>query len=178
MSTRPQLVSRGFTIIELLVYLAIFVTVTAGSISLLFALEDVYQQYVVKQTLMESGTAIMERVLYEVREANQVLVGDSVLATATTTAGVLTLSVDSDVSTSSVNSIRHEAGQLLIESGGAVAQLHDDTVTIAAARWYVYEQDGVQFVRLSLDLTAEQAGYAESLTLESGAIIRQTYVSS
>lgn len=166
---------RGFTLIETIVYLAIFVTVTAASITLLLSLQELTNQYRVKQALLTSGSAIMERTLLEAREARAVVVAESVLASST--AGVLALEVATETATDTVQIIHNGTAVRLLEPAG-MQDLHASDVTVDAFTVFAYETGttGTQLVRVQLEVSATRRGYTESLTLQGGAIIRGSYV--
>lgn len=166
---------RGFTLIETIVYIAIFVTVSIASVSLLFSLQELTTQYRVKQALLVSGSAVLERTLLEVREAWSVVESESILAS--TTAAVLTLEIAavSGTTTAQIEWVG-DVVQLVLPTG--TQQLQRDDVRVDAVTFSAYEANGVEFVRVQLTVSATQRGYTESLTLQGGAIIRGSYVSS
>jgi len=160
----------GFTIVELVIYLAIFLALSIGAISLLFSLNSVLVQHQLKQELLVSGTTALERILLEVREADLVMASSSVLAS--TTAGRLSLvSASGDVTSFELTN-----GSLnMIINGTNQGNLVGENTTVNQATFYYYEVNGVELVRVLLDMTAMIGQVSSDWSLEGGAIVRGTY---
>ena len=161
--------SSGFTLVETLVYLFIFILISSGAIGLLFSLNDLFVQYKLKQALLASGTTAMERILLEIREADSVLVADSVFASST--AGVLVL--DKGVDTIKIDTDGGDLG--LYKNNALEGVLHSGAIDLVGSTYYYYEQGGVTLIRARLDLSATAGSETETWSLTGGAIIRSSY---
>lgn len=160
---------RGFTLIEALVYVAILGIVSAGSITLLFNLDDLFFQYRVQQELFSSGTATLDRILTELRQAESIELAQSELATSTI--GALTL-----VSDATTTSVALLDGDLQITVNGEVeGLLNSSLVTVDGFTVFHYSLARSDLVRVRLVLSANQGEYTETLTLAGAAVIRGTY---
>lgn len=161
--------SRGFTLIEALVYIAILSVLSAGSVTLLFSLEEFYYQYQLKQALLESGTLTMERVLTELRQADSIDLTTSELATST--AGVLALVRGATTTTFSI-----ENGSLsLTQNGRSHGDLTSDAVAATGFTVFRYPMGTGELVRVRLTLAGAVGEYQEHATFYTAAIIRGTY---
>lgn len=161
--------SRGFTMVETLVYIFLFSLLSAGAITMLISLNDLFVQYKLKQDLLNSGTVAMERILTEVREADEVLLLKSEIASST--AGTLTLVHETDEI-----SIRKNSDQLeLYKNDIFETSLHTDSVEIEGATFYYYIENGIELVRIRLDLMSTQGSQTERWSVTGGSIIRGTY---
>jgi len=161
--------NSGFTLVETLVYLFIFILISSGAIGLLFSLNDLFVQYKLKQALLASGTTAMERILLEIREADSVTIADSVFASST--AGVLVL----DKGTDTIK-IDTEAGSLGIYKNNILeGVLHSDEIEVTGSTYYYYEQDGMVLIRVRLDLSSTVGVQTEDWSLTGGTIIRSSY---
>ena len=158
----------GFTLVEILVYMAIFILVSTSAIGLLFSLDDLFTQYKLKQALLESGTNIMERLLIEVRESDSVSLADSVL---TSSDGTLTL----DKATETIKFIKNGNNLELNRDGVFEGNLNSSNIEILGATFYQYEQNGVELVRVKLDLRSTIEDQSEEWSVSGGAIIRGSY---
>lgn len=159
----------GFTLIEMLVYISIFTIVSGGAIGLLFSLDDLFVQYKLKQNLLASGTTIMERVLLEVREANNLVLADSVIASST--AGVISLDKGVETIKISKNGNKLE----LYRDGNLDSVINSSNVEVLGATFYYYEQNGVELVRVRLDLRSSVESQIEDWSVAGGTIIRGSY---
>lgn len=176
LNQRTTKISSGFTVIELLVYLAIFTAVSVASISLLLSLQELYGQYLVKQDLLLTGSGIMERVLLEVREGSGVNIGES--AFATSTAGVLAIETFEQGSGTSTTYIEYDSGTVSVRDTAGVVSLMRPGSVVDGLTFYHYEANGIDLVRIAVTVTASRGSYTESMTLQGAAIIRGSYVSS
>ena len=161
---------RGFTLVEALIYIAIFVFISVGSIGLVMASQELLSQYLVRQNLFVSGTTIMERVLVEVREADDVVVSGSAFATTT---GALALATASGTIQFTYDPV--ESHLLLTESDGRSVSLHADNVAVTEFVVDRYTHDTSTLLRIRVGLLAGRQAYEETYTLRGGAIIRGSY---
>lgn len=159
----------GFTLVEILVYIAIFILITTSAIGLLFSLSDLFTQYKLKQSLLESGTNIMERLFVEIREADSIVLTESEIASST--AGALAL----DKGTETIKFIK--VGNNLESSKDNVflGNLNNSNVSILGATFYYYEHNGVELIRVKLDLRSTLGLQTEEWSVNGGAIIRSSY---
>jgi type II secretory pathway pseudopilin PulG len=169
-STRRK---AGFTLVEALVYIFIFLLISIGAIGLLFSLDDLFVQYKLKQALLASGNSMMERVLLESREAESVVLADSILASSTS--GILSLDRDGET-------LRFEqnGSQLEFYRGGNLETvLGGELIEVVGVTFYHYETaEGVELVRVKLELRAVLADWTEEWELNGGVILRGSYGSS
>jgi hypothetical protein len=127
-------------------------------------------QHQLKQELLVSGTTAMERILLGVREADSVVLADSILAS--TTAGRLRLAERSG------DTIDFELinGKLdLAINGVSQGDLVGENTTVERVIFYRYEANGVELVRVILEMSAAIGQVSSDWTLEGGAIVRGTY---
>lgn len=164
--------TRGATLVELLVYLFLFALLTTGSLTLLFSLSDLFDQYRAKQLVFVSGTALVERVLTEVREADAVSLGDSIVGSSTAARLSLTKGVDSLVFERATTT----AAAVVWDNGQYAGLLHSEAVTVTDMRFYLYQEGNIDLVRVVVTVVATVDDYTETLTLSGGAIVRESYV--
>lgn len=160
---------QGFTLVELLVYLFIFTIITSASIGLVFSLDKLLVQYGLQKDLMTSGVAIMDSLLVEIREADHVIMTDSVIAS--TTAAVLVFEKGSDVlrlekEGASINVYRNNIFD---------RKLNQDKVSVTDLIFFHYTDGESEFIRVSLNLGATLGDQTESWTIGGGALIRGSY---
>ncbi|KXJ98310.1 MAG: hypothetical protein UZ19_OD1000742 [Parcubacteria bacterium OLB19] len=159
----------GFTLVEILVYISIFVMVSAGAIGFLFSLDDLFVQYKLKQDLLASGTTIMERILLEVREANTLVLADSVIESAS--AGAITL----DKGYETVEILKNGNNLELYRDNNFESVINSAEVEVLGSTFYRYEQNGVELIRVRLNLRSSEESQTEDWTITGGAIIRGSY---
>lgn len=159
---------HGFTIVEVLVYLAIFIIVATASVTFLFSLNDLVGQYRIETVLYRSGTGAMEQILLAIRQADQV---DSV-NTIEDSPGNGRLTVENAATTTSFTLA---TGDLNLEiNGEQYGDLMLDEVTVDGFTVYYYPlSNGREFVRVRLSLTSAVTGtQSKSITLYGGAVVR------
>ena len=158
--------SRGFTVVEVLVYLAIFVMVTTASIYLLITLDGVVDRYRVNTLLYRSGTSALEHMVVEMRKADQFNVGGSV--TNTRASGALSL-----VNNSTTTTFTKSGDDLLLSINSVpYGNILTDAVVVNGFTVYRYNTAIGTLVRVKLELTATVGSSSKSTTLYGGAVIR------
>ena len=154
--------AEGFTLVEVLVYMSIFVLLSGGALGLLFSLSDLFTQYKMRQALLTTGTSAMERMVLEIREA------DSVLATST---GMVTLRNSLDTI-----SFQKNGSQLdLYKNGVLQSTLNTSTVEVMNVSFHSYVLNQVELVRIQLVLRSFVGTQSEAWTINSGVILRGSY---
>jgi prepilin-type N-terminal cleavage/methylation domain-containing protein len=157
---------KGFTLVEVLVYLAIFVMVTTAATYLLITLNDVVDRYRVNTVLYRSGSSALEHMVVELRQANQFNTAGSVVNTAAT--GTLAV-INNSTSTTFTKS-----GDELLLSINSVdyGNIVDDAVEVDGFTVYQYNTTVGTLVRLKLELTATVGSSTKSMTFYGGSVIR------
>jgi len=163
---------RGATLVELLVYLFLFALLTTGTLSLLFSLSNLFDHYRAKQSVFVAGTAILERVLTEVREADGIIMADSTIGSST----AARLSLAHGVDTLVFEWATSTAQIVVWENGRSSALVPGTTVAVNDLRFYQYDLAGIDLVRVFVTVSATVNEYTETLTLTGGAIVRESYV--
>lgn len=167
---RKQLQQQaGFTLVEVLTYIAILLVVTAGSLSVLFDLDEFIFQLRVQDELFTSGTATMERILTELRQAEAVVLAESEFASST--AGALGLDNGATITVFSLAS-----SSILVEvDGEEQGAITGSNVTVEGFTVYRYTLTKGELVRVKLKLSSSIDDFEETLTLYGAATIRGAY---
>lgn len=164
MSKRLSDSSRGFTLVEMIVYVAILALVSAVSVQLIFSLNDMIAKYRAQQLVFRSATTALERVLYDVRDA------ESVSSYSYTSPGSLTLSGGSDtMAYGTVSDV------LRVTQGGVdLGPLTEDGVVVGELRFYAYS-DVTDMVRVKMTLSATVGKSTVTRTFYAGGVLRGSY---
>ena len=161
--------NSGFTLVEGLVYIFIFILLSGGALTLLFSLSDLFVQYKLKQDVLSSGTVAMERMLLEIREADTVTLASSIIASST--AGVLVL----ENATNTIR-IQKNVNQLEIYREDVFEGiLHTSTVEVPELTFYHYIENEVELVRINMKLRSSSGSLTEEWEVNGGAIMRGSY---
>lgn len=158
--------SLGFTLVEILIYLAILLIVATGAVSFLLSLDDLIDQYTIETSLYRSGTSVMERILVTVRQGSEFDTTNSVINTPAS--GVLSINDDG------VNTQFAKVGNelQLIDAGVNKGNMLSEEVIVEEFTVYQYDLGDGTLVRVRLDLNATVGGVSKDLVLYGGAIIR------
>ncbi len=160
--------TAGFTLMETIIYVAIFMFVSVGSIAVVFTSQELLAQYQVRQSLFVTSTTIMERVLMEVREADATVPAESAFATST---GALAL----ETASGTKQFLLEDNRLTFSDEEGEQTTLQPDSVEVTDFFVEHYTHDGGEFVRISLAVFTAQQDYSETYTLRGGAVIRGSY---
>lgn len=156
----------GFTLVEMLVYLAIFVTVAAASVTLLISLRSLVDQYQLETKLYRSATSVMEQTLLAVRQADELVLTGTELATST--AGRLTVQ---NTATTTEFVLDNQTIEQVV-NGVSSGSLTATDVSIDGFTVYRYETTSGDLVRVRIDMTGVHNGVSKSITVQGGAVIR------
>lgn len=157
----------GFTLIEILIYLSIFLIVTTASITFVISLDNFIDQYRLETMLYRSGTNVMEQVLLAVRQADTVdffnLVEDD--------PNNGKLGVENTLNSTIFTYID---GRLELEIDGFnYGDLTGDDVSVDDFTVYYYSVANIQFIRVRISLTATlDALTSKSETFYGAGVIR------
>lgn len=140
--------------VEMLVYIAILMIVTTGSISLLFTLSGLVEQYRAEQAVLQSATAAMERMLLDIRAADEVNVAASTLATSgSPNPGELVLiqRIGASVATTTVFSVVDGAVSMSV-NGRVLGPLTESIVSVPRLVFFHYDNGTTETVRVRLQV--------------------------
>lgn len=157
----------GFTLVEVLIYLGIFLVVATSSVTFMVSLDDFVREYKVETALYRSGTSILEQVQLALREGETFNASSSVLYDP---AGVLSISASGTSTTFS-----QVGGELLLDINSVLkGNLATDPVTVTDFTVYEYDMALGQMVRVRLGLSATIGSTTKSVTLYTGSLIRDS----
>lgn len=156
----------GFTLIEVLIYISLFMVVTAASVGFLFSLDDFIYQYRIETALYKSGTNAMEQILLGVRQAESVDLINSTFNTPA--AGRLTV-----INGASTTAFVLDSGVLRMElDGDDYGTVAFDGVNAEEFTVYYYTLTEGELVRVKLRLSATINGVTKDLTLYGSSVVR------
>lgn len=167
-SQKPKHTERGFTLIEILVYLAILVTVSGGALTMLFSLTDNINSGRSERLVTNSATIALERMLSDIRGADLV---DTFYSTFDTNPGALTL-IDG-ASTTAYSVV--DGAIVIAKDGVTVGQLTNEQVTVDALRFYHYDNLQTEMVRILMTLTGVVGDATTTRTFEAASVLRGSY---
>lgn len=157
---------RGFTLIEMLVYLGIFLVVSTAAVGFLLSLDDFIDQYRLETRLYRSGTNIMEQILLAARQAE----GVDLVGTIEDSPSNGRLTLESAATTTAFVFAANDIS--LAINGVEYGPMTSDAVTVDAFTVYVYDSGESEFVRVQLELSTAVDGVTKELILNGGTVIR------
>ena len=159
---------RGFTLVELLVYISLLLIMSIASVSLMLSLQSTLSEQRSKRALTQGGVIAMERMLYEIRESETITVP---LSTLGSSPGVLVLEQETQDVTFDTNS-----GSLRVAIDGSTAEpLTDTTITVDNLVFTYFDNTRTEMVRVDLTLTATIGSATSTQTFTSSAVLRNSY---
>lgn len=163
MRRTPQSATAGFTLVEMIFYIALLTLVTTASVLLLFSLEDMFAKYRAEQLVYRSATTALERMLFDIRNAESVVTSNSPFPS-------LSLTKESNTTQYVVGS----GGILLRENGVNTGLLTDDDVSVTSLNFFGYS-DTTELVRVEMTLSATVGQSTVERTFNAGAVLRGSY---
>lgn len=165
MNTFPARTS-GFSLVEVLVYLGLFVLIVTSSIGLVFSLDSLVKQYQAETALYRSGTQTMEQLLLVIRQGDQLNVFDTIQASPSTGR----IAVANPATSTAISKLGDE---LLLEiNGDSYGNMLPSNVAVTGFTVYHYPQAVGEFARVILELTATAGDVTRTETFYGGSVIR------
>lgn len=160
----------GFSLVEVLVYLAILVTSMVAIVSLLFSLRQLLDVYRSDQLLTQSARAAMERILYEVRESDAIDTIDPDLVLADSPGHLVLLR-------GATTTEFYIASSTLWVAVNDVMQgpLTKSDVEVSDLRFYSYDNSVTEAVRVQFTMTATAGNSSSTESFNGAAVIRGSY---
>ncbi len=158
--------ARGFTLVEMLIYMAILLIVSTASVLFIISLDRLVTQYRIETALYRSGSSVLEQVLVGIRQADSLDVLNSVFENNSSGALALTNGASS-------TEFVLESGQLnLILDGEEYGSLTSDEVTVTDFTVFHHSTAIGDLVRVRLGLSVTISGVNKDITLYAGGVIR------
>ncbi|MEI6528343.1 MAG: prepilin-type N-terminal cleavage/methylation domain-containing protein [bacterium] len=152
--------NSGFTLIETLIYLAIFILISAGIIDLLFAIQKTNRNVAVLSGLSTNAVSVFERITKETREAISVNVASSTFATSS---GVLQLNTVDVSDVPHVTKFYQNSGQVKMDIDGLYfGPLMTNSATSTALIFNIATTSTSTLIKMELDLMAGTSTYQKA----------------
>lgn len=162
---------RGFTLVEMLVYMAILVVVVGASVTLLLSLSQYVQYQRAYQAVLVDGTTVLERFLLDARSAATVNVLASTLADPN---GVLVLETAGTPATTTLFSVVDGAVVVSI-NGVTLGPITTDAVSVPRLTFFHYDSGRTETVRVRLTLTATVGATTVSRDFFATTVLNNSY---
>ena len=156
----------GFTMVEMLVYIAILLVVSTAGVTLLISFDDFIGQYKIETALYRSGTTAMEQILVALRQGD---LYDIINSTEDDPAnGALAI-----VNGATTTRFALEGNDLVLYINGQnFGDLIGDTASATSFPVHHYDMAAGDLVRVEFGLEATDNGVTKTLILNGGAVIR------
>lgn len=161
-------IKQGFSLIEVLVYLAVTVTLAGALVTSFLSLNTVLARNATERTLTQNAQTSLERMVRGIRSADSVNLS---LSTLNTSFGTLTL-------TEGATSTRFfiSGGTLSMSVNGAgTGPLTDDGVIVRDVVFNRYVASTTEMVRVSLTLSTIGKSASSTRTFYTSAVLRGSY---
>ncbi len=159
---------RGFTLIEILVYIAIFLMLATAAVATMLSFSDSFSRYRAEKLLTEQVRSSFELVLADIRNASAVDLVGSTLGTSPST---LVLGYEAEDRTYALTS-----GALTRRiNAGAVTPLTASPVTVTNFTATHFDMMTTELVRIVITASATVGDTTVTETYTSSAVLRGSY---
>lgn len=161
--------SRGFTLIEAILYLALFVALSTFLIDALLVMSKAYTEVRVNRDLLESAQVSMERMTREIRSSSGASSSDGSALTLNTTDehGVAT-SVHFDLSDGAIHMGNADAG-------AGIGTLSNSHVQVESLVFRIIHTTSSEAVRIEMTLKSLRSATGKTISLTDTAVLRGSY---
>jgi Tfp pilus assembly protein FimT len=165
--------NKGYSIVEMLVYLAIFTTVSIFIINSMIVVLGSFATTRTNRDLLESGSITMERISREIRQSKSV---DIVNSTLGSSPGVLQLnSTDSARNAMIVKFIVSSGALNLYENGTSIGNLLGQNVSVSSLIFRRIATTNGEAVKIELTLQDTYSKNNQSQNFYNTIILRGEY---
>jgi len=163
MTTRDTLQQEcveGFSLVETIMYIAIFSIIVSGLIATAFSILNSFRYLEAYEDIAHSSTFALERMTRELRNASEVDIVESVLGTSP---GTLVLKTTDAVGDPTTTTFSLSGGRIIMQEGSSVAvPLTSTHVTVSNLTFT--RSDGANTEGVLLDATFERTLSGETVT--------------
>jgi type II secretory pathway pseudopilin PulG len=160
--------TQGFTLVEMLVYLAVTLLVAVAGVATFLSLNTALIRNQTERALTHAAQATLERMVRDIRGARVV---DGAQSTFGTSPGVLEVEDGATTTQFSVSNGRVVVTQNGIELG----PLTSDGVSVDTLVFTRYTGTSTELIRIALTLHAESKAASTTRTFYGAAVLRGTY---
>ncbi len=160
--------TRGFSLIEMLVYVSVMVILAGALIASFLSLNTTYARNATERALMRGAQTSLERMTRDIMRADGVNVG---LSSLDTSLGALA------VTESATTTRFYVSGDALMVSVNGVEQgpLTSDVVSVEDVVFHRFTSSTTDMVRVTLTLSAVSRVSSSTRTFYTSAVLRGTY---
>jgi type II secretory pathway pseudopilin PulG len=160
----------GFTLVEILVYVAVTVLVMLASVTTLLSLDDVLIRNQTERALTNAANVTLERVLRDVRGATNVNLG---LSSFGSSPGTLVVETEAAATTTEF----YVTGGAVHASvnGNDIGPLTPSSVSVESLIFYHYIGTSTEMIRTELTLRAESKVASTTKTYRASGVLRGSY---
>lgn len=159
---------RGFSLVEMLIYISILVLVSGGALTVLFDLTDHLNRSRSERLMVNTAQTVLERMLTEIRISGAV---DEPNSTLGSSPGALSLL---QPGTTTVN-FEMNGGVLRVERDDVDLGALTDSVVVDSLVFHHYENPLTEMVGIELTLSAVVGGATTTRTFNTAAVLRGSY---
>lgn len=166
----PQHTARGFTLIEILVYLAVFVLIATALVVTFLSFNTTFVRNQTERALTQEARLALDTISLSIRDAGMLNTAQSILNTSP---GVLELK--SGATTTRFYKSSSSGALVYAINGSEVGPLTSDAVTVKRLTFHHFVGSTTDLVRVELTLHAENKAASSTRTFYTSAIMRGTY---
>jgi len=165
--------TNGYSIVEIIVYLAIFAFMSIAVINSFIVVLGSYSNTRTNRDLLESGGTVIERISREIRQAKGI---DVVGSTLSSNPGVLQLNSITSAGVSTVMKFSVSSGALnLYQDGTLVGNLLGQNVSVTTLIFRRITTSNGEAVKVELTLQDTRSKIAQSVNFYNTVILRGAY---
>jgi type II secretory pathway pseudopilin PulG len=158
----------GFSLVEVMVYLAVLVLIAGALITTFLSLNTVLVRNKTERELTQAASVSMERIVRAIQSADSVNMG---LSTLDTNASILTLTA----TPTTTQFYLTDDTLMMSEDGTEVGPLTSDSVSVQSFVANRFMGSTTEMVRVALTLSAQSNTSSSTRTFYTSAVVRGSY---
>lgn len=165
--SKKQTLVKGFSIIEMMIYMALLIVISVSAVYSLISFSDTVQAYRANQLVARSAMPLLERFEVDVRSATMV---NQLSSSFGVSPGNLTVVSGP---TSTAYALTGEA--VTVTEDGETQVLTDAAVTVDDLTFHFYDNVSTELVRMEVTLTATVGATTRTQTFNTATVLRGSY---
>lgn len=157
----------GFTLIEMVIYIALLVVISTAAVTALVSLTETVVSYRASQLVMRNAAPLMERFQTDVRNAHAV---DLLNSTLESTPGTLEVMQGATTTAYTLS-----GGVVEVTQGGSTVALTGSGVSVSELRFFAYDNLTTEMVRMQVTLSATVGSVTHTKTFNTATVLRGSY---
>ncbi len=168
----PALKHKGFSVVEMIIYVALLILFVILVVDTIILMSGSYRKLTLARTIATSAAVSMERMTREIRQSTDV---DNAASSLDTSAGRLGLLTTDDSGAAETISFALENGRINVYENGVLSgPLTSASASTTVLRFHLYQSGASKAIQILMTLQAQNASETRTETFQTSVELRNS----